>query len=57
MDIFCITIDICQAAAILEGIAADACHATSDGDGGQTGAIIEGIATDAGHAVWYGDGG
>ena len=43
--------------AIREGYVVDACHATSDGDGGQTAAIIEGRAADAGHAVGDGDGG
>ena len=56
-DVLSITPNICQAAAISEGIFADAGHAVPDGDGGQAAAFIEGIAADAGHAVWDDDGG
>ena len=57
-NIFSKAIDICQtAAAAREGRFTDACHSTSDGDGGQATAITEGMIIDGGHAVWDGDGG
>ncbi len=50
-DIFCIAIDISQAAATFEGRVSDAGHAVGDSYGGQAAAAIEGSASDAGHAT------
>ena len=46
-----------QAAAVIESISADGCHAVGDGDGGQAAAIRESILADGCHAVGDGDGG
>ena len=54
-DIFSIAIKFCQAGATVEGIVADAGHATWDGDRGQAGATRKGWVADAGHATRDGD--
>ena len=51
-----IAIHVRQAAAITEGIVADAGHAVGDVDGCQAAAVFEGIVADAGHALRDGDG-